>query len=327
MDIAREILKDLDLPQGDRHDLPSSTARFPDGTRYRIEIPSVEGLTALHAVIDAEGLDVPLHRASQGSGIMLLTDAEIAAMAELGRSHGIETSLFVGPCVPWEGTGQALTPDGKVVGWWQTGLDQLVYAFGDIERAIALGIRSVLVADEGLLWLVNQARHRGVLPRDLVVKASAFLGVANPCGITLLVDQGPDAINVASAISLRSRLAAPWSGHLDLDRSLYREPRRAGRLHALRRDPGDRSSCRAGLPQVRAPQRTEYLPERRPSRAGRGADHARARRTRAPWPGRADALPTRCRHAAPGAAGLALPDLAPRPLSAPLDERRYAPVD
>src|SRR5207247_7571721 len=70
-----------------------------------------------------------------------------------------------------------------------------------------LGLRSILVADEGLLWLVDQARQRGLLPRDLVVKASALLGAANPLGIKLLVDHGLNTINVASDISL-ARLAA-----------------------------------------------------------------------------------------------------------------------
>jgi hypothetical protein len=63
------------------------------------------------------------------------------------------------------------------------------------------------VADEGLNWLVGQARERGVLPRDLVVKGSALLGVANPVGIRLLVEAGMNTINVASDISLE-RLAA-----------------------------------------------------------------------------------------------------------------------
>jgi hypothetical protein len=115
--------------------------------------------------------------------------------------------LFVGPRAPWEGTGQALTPDGKLFGWRHTGMDQLVYAFEDVVRGIEYGIRSVLVADEGLLWLLDQARQRGILPVDLIVKGSALLGAANPIGIRLLVDAGLNTVNVASDISL-ARLAA-----------------------------------------------------------------------------------------------------------------------
>ena len=208
MDTARTLLRTLDLPEGDLYDLPSSSARFPDGAHYRIEIPSVEGPAAFHAVVEAAGKwGVPIHRVSQGSGIMLLSDAEIHDMAELGQDRAIEVCLFVGPRAPWEGTAQALTPDGKIFGWRHTGMDQLVYAFQDVERAVTLGLRSVLVADEGLIWLIDQAKKQQVLPADLVVKASALIGAANPIGIKLIADHGLGSVNVASDISL-PRLAA-----------------------------------------------------------------------------------------------------------------------
>jgi hypothetical protein len=208
MEDVQALLQELGLPTGDRHDLPTSPHTFPDGAHYRVEIPSVEGPAALRAVLEAaQAQRVPVQRISQGSGIMLLSDAEIKEMAALGQEHKIEVCLFVGPRAPWEGTAQALTPDGKIFGWRQTGMDQLVYAFRDVERAVALGVRSVLVADEGLLWLIHQARQRGLLPADLVVKASALMGVANPLGIRLLVEQGLNTVNVASDISL-ARLAA-----------------------------------------------------------------------------------------------------------------------
>ena|SRR3989442_3527118 len=208
MDTARTLLRTLDLPEGDLYDLPSSSARFPDGAHYRIEIPSVEGPAAFQAVVEAAGKwGVPIHRVSQGSGIMLLSDAEIHDMAELGQDRAIEVCLFVGPRAPWEGTAQALTPDGKIFGWRHTGMDQLVYAFQDVERAVALGLRSVLVADEGLIWLIDQAKKQQLLPSDLVVKASALIGAANPIGIKLIADHGLGSVNVASDISL-PRLAA-----------------------------------------------------------------------------------------------------------------------
>lgn len=208
MNTAQRLLRDLGLPEGDRHDMPSSTQTFPDGAHYRVEIPSVEGPEAFRAVIEAaQTYGIPVQRISQGSGIMLLSDAEISEMVQLGQEHGIEVCLFVGPRAPWEGTAQALTADGKHFGWRHMGMDQLVYAFSDVERAIQLGLRSVLVADEGLLWLINEARKRAVLPANLVVKASALLGAANPLGIKLLEEQGLNTINVASDISL-AKLAA-----------------------------------------------------------------------------------------------------------------------
>ena len=84
MNMAQTLLHELGLPEGDRHDLPTSTASFPDGAHYRVEIPSVEGPEALRAVIEsAEASGTLVHRVSQGSGIMLLSDAEIDEMVQL----------------------------------------------------------------------------------------------------------------------------------------------------------------------------------------------------------------------------------------------------
>ena len=208
MEESTRLLTTLGLPAGDRHDLPTSAARFPDGAHYRIEIPSVEGPAALRAVLEeANHRGVPVQRISQGSGMMLLTDGEIAEMAAIGHEHGIEVCLFVGPRAPWEGTAQSLTPDGKIFGWRHTGMDQLRYALDDVFRGVALGIHSVLVADEGLLWLINEARRRGQLPADLVVKASALMGASNPVGIRMLVDAGLNTVNISSETTL-PRLAA-----------------------------------------------------------------------------------------------------------------------
>jgi hypothetical protein len=70
------LLSRLGLPAGDARDLPTSTLRFPDGAAWHVEIPSVEGPRVLEAVIEeAQRRGVQLHRVSQGSGIMLLTDA------------------------------------------------------------------------------------------------------------------------------------------------------------------------------------------------------------------------------------------------------------
>lgn len=203
MEKTKNFLKSLGFPPGDAHDLPTSDKRFPDGAHYRIEIPSVEGVATLEAVLEqAENMNVPVHRISQGSGMMLLTEAEMRQMAQIGKSAQIEVCLFVGPRAAWEGSAQSLTPDGKIFGWRHMGMDQLVFAFEDILRGVECGIRSILVSDEGLTYLVGKAREQAVLPKNLVVKASAVLGLANPVGIKMMVEAGIDTINVASNIPL-----------------------------------------------------------------------------------------------------------------------------
>ena len=96
-----------------------SEQRFSDGLRYRVEIPSVEGPRVLEAVLDeAEQRSVPVRRVSQGSGVMMLTDAEIRGLARLGADAGVEVSLFLGPRGAWDAGGQsfAMSAVGGV-GW------------------------------------------------------------------------------------------------------------------------------------------------------------------------------------------------------------------
>jgi hypothetical protein len=208
LETSRALFDSLGLPAGDRHDLPTSPLRFPDGAHFRVEIPSVEGPATFAAVLEeAERLGVTVHRISQGSGMMLFTTDAIQTMANMGKQRRIEVCLFVGPRAAWEGSAQSLTPDGKIFGWKHMGMDQLRYAFEDVARGVALGIRSVLVADEGLIWLIGKAREQGHLPRDLIVKASAMLGLANPVGVRMLVEAGANTVNVASTITL-AQLAA-----------------------------------------------------------------------------------------------------------------------
>lgn len=207
-ELARQLLEAADLPAADLHDSPSSPLTFEEGGQYRVEIASVEGPEAMRAVLAAaDERGIVVHRVSQGSGISLLSDAEIVEMAELGAARCVEVSLFIGPRAPWEGTAQSLTPDGKLFGWRHSGIDQLRYSLTDLVRALRLGIRGVLVADEGLATVIARGRQAGLLPKDLVVKGSAFLGASNPAGIRLLVESGIDTINAASDISL-ARLAA-----------------------------------------------------------------------------------------------------------------------
>lgn len=197
----------------------TSGASFDDSGQYRVEIPSVEGIAAFETVIAAaSSLGVPLHRVSQGSGITLLRDKDLRDYAALGAEHRIEVCLFVGPRGPWEGNAAPLTPGGGAFGWRHTRVRQLEYAYADVCRAVEHGIRSVLVADEGLLRLISNARISGDLPSDLIVKASALMGVANPVGAEVLEENGADTINVASDCPVEELAAfrAACSKPLDL---------------------------------------------------------------------------------------------------------------
>lgn len=198
-----------------------SEARFADGLRYRFEIPSVEGPVVLRAVLEeAEARDVPVRRVSQGSGVMMLTDAEIAEMAELGASHGVEVSLFLGPRGVWDAGGQSLaTPAVAGVARGAAGVE---WCLAEVERAVALGIRSFLVADTGVLAVLGRLRAAGELPAGLVLKTSVLLPCANPATAATLEALGATTINVATDLSaaelgeLRTATSAPLDVYVEV---------------------------------------------------------------------------------------------------------------
>jgi hypothetical protein len=200
---TRRALERLRLPPGDAHDLPTSAKRFADGAAWRVEIPSCEGPVAMAAVVAAAAeYAITIHRVSQGSGIMLQTDAEIRQMAALGREHGIEVCLFVGPRANWDVGVQAATKGGSVLGSALRGADQLAYGIDDVLHGWSLGITSVLVADLGQLKVLGDMRRAGDLPPEFVLKVSVTLAAANPATARLLEDLGATSINLPVDLSL-----------------------------------------------------------------------------------------------------------------------------
>lgn len=177
--------------------------RFADGAHYRVEIPSVEGPRCLDAVLtEAERLDVPVSRVSQGTGVNLLTDAEIGEMVKLAADRGVELSLFARPCAAWGPSAAARTPAGAVLAACAWGQDQLDAAVDEIRRAADLGVRSVLVSDLGLLAVLGRLRAAGDLPADLQAKVSVMLPVANPATAEVLVGLGANTLNLPTDLSL-----------------------------------------------------------------------------------------------------------------------------
>lgn len=181
----------------------ASEDRFADGAHFRIEIPSVENPDALRAVVDeARERKVPIHRASQGSGAMLLTRDDLRTMAQIGADEGIEVNLFVGPREEFGVGGAVRSPDGLLLSGRLRGFHQVRYAVEDIQRAVDAGIRGFLIADTGLMEVLDSMVKAHELPGNIVWKISAVLAPSNPLTFRQLVALGGTTINVPSDITL-----------------------------------------------------------------------------------------------------------------------------
>ncbi|MFD4628893.1 hypothetical protein ACFVYR_03180 [Streptomyces sp. NPDC058284] len=189
----------LAAPSPDPADASPHT--FPDGGTWRTEIPSVEGPEALAVVLkESARLDVPVHRISQGSGVWMLTDVEITEMVEACAERDIELCLFTGPRGTWD-TGGSTRTDSGGAGLRARGHDALAGCVEDAVRATGLGVRCLLVADEGVLWTLHRLRTAGVLPAATTFKLSALTGPVNPASYAVYERLGADSLNVPSDLT------------------------------------------------------------------------------------------------------------------------------
>ncbi len=179
-----------------------------------------------------------MRRVSQGSGVMMLTDAEIRDMARLGADAGVEVSLFLGPRGAWDTGGQSLVT--AAAGGAARGVAGIEAAVAEVRRGVALGIRSFLVADLGVLQTLGDHARRG---RAACVARAQDIGAApvrEPCnGCGARGARRDDDQRVDGPVRRRARRAP---GRLRrAARRLRRGTRRPGRLRALLRRARHRS--------------------------------------------------------------------------------------
>ena len=180
---------------------PESGGRFPDGRRYRVEIPSCEGPAVMAAVLDeAARRGVRIDRVSQGSGIMMLTDDEIGEMVRLGRENDVEVCLFLGPRGAWDTGGQAKV--SAAVGGAARGNASVAASLADAVRASGLGVRSLLVGDLGVLELLGRMKAEDSLPADLVLKTSVLMPLGNGPTAALYERVGATSLNISTDLTI-----------------------------------------------------------------------------------------------------------------------------
>jgi hypothetical protein len=195
---------------------PESDGRFPDGRRARFEIASVEGPVVLRGVLEeADAQGVRIHRVSQGSGVMMLSDAELDETVAIGRERDVEVCLFLGPRGGWDTGGQALV--NEAAAGVARGPEAVEACVAEADRACRHGIRSLLVGDIGVLDVLARLRAAGDLPADLRFKTSAVMCAANPATAALYDRIGADTINVATDLGVGMLAAMRRVTELPLD--------------------------------------------------------------------------------------------------------------
>lgn len=194
MDNTKKFLKKIGIEDVTKEYI--SDKRFGDGGQYRFEVPGIQSPKAMKALLD-ESLkrDIFIHRVTQTKGIMMLTDEEIQEMVGLAKNYGCELFLSVGPRATYDTSATVNTKEGSRIGYRLRGYDNLVFAIEDVNRACQLGVRGILLYDEGLLWVLNKMREDGEIPQNVHFKLSAHAGHSNPASAKLLEAHGLNSLN------------------------------------------------------------------------------------------------------------------------------------
>lgn len=219
---TREFMKKIGLPMGDLDDLPSSEIRFADGAHFRIEVPTINTAEALEALVVRAGqLGVTINRVDETYGAFRHTRQELEEYVAIAKENKVELNLSVGPRATYDTSATRLSSQGVRISYRLRGMEQVVRAVEDVKRIVEIGGRGILVYDEGLLWVLNQMRSQGELPKNVVFKLSAHVGHGNPASFQQLVNLGADSINpvrdlsLGMLASLRAAVKVPLDVHTD----------------------------------------------------------------------------------------------------------------
>ena len=224
MNDTKDFLSSMGIGEVDSN--YESDKTFADGGQFRFEVPGIQSPKTMDGLLsEAENQDLVIHRVTQTKGIMLLTDDEISEMVGLAKDYGCELFLSVGPRATYDTSATVHTKEGSRIGYRLRGYDNLVYAVEDVKRAVDLGVRGILLYDEGLLYVLNKMRDEGELPKNLHFKMSAHTGHGNPASAKLLESIGLNSINpvrdlqVPMLASIRNAINIPIDLHTENPKS------------------------------------------------------------------------------------------------------------
>ena len=227
MEEVAKLMEKAGVIGRDMYDLPTSKKRFPDGGWYRMEISGIERVSVLTALIDEmKKRKITIHRIiSVVMGTTYLDKEELKDFALISAEAKLEVILTPGPRTAWDIGRQPFTPEGALSGARFRGADSLKAYIADMMRCIELGFRGFLIIDEGLLWLLNEMKKNGDIPKDVIFKVSVYTGHGNPASAKVLESLGAGTFNPVGDLtlpqfsSLRQAVDIPMDVHILLTES------------------------------------------------------------------------------------------------------------
>ena len=201
---VRQMMEKVGIPGTDQYERIPSKKNFPDGAHFRVEVSGVETAGILRATIDeGKKLGIPLHRViALVRGATLATREELKELAKVAEDNGVEVIIFPGPRPTWYSGRFVATQVGAFAGMRLRGSENISHYLADLMRCLEIGFRGFLVWDEGVLWMLNEMKKNGDIPKDVIFKISIFAGQANPAGAKLMESLGAGTLNPVADVSI-----------------------------------------------------------------------------------------------------------------------------
>jgi len=223
---TRDYLESIAFPRGDDYEMDDSGKRFSAGGQYGIEIASAQTPAVIQTMLKyIKQYSFKPNRFTETRGIFRLTDDDIKEMVNICLGENMGLILSVGPRAFYDTSASARSEQGARISYRLRGMENIVRAVEDVKRAISLGVRGILVYDEGLLVLLSRMKKDGLLPDKLALKVSVHCGHGNPFSLNLLEQMGATSVNVVGDLELpmiaacRKSVSIPIDIHTDTPKS------------------------------------------------------------------------------------------------------------
>jgi hypothetical protein len=212
---ARQWLQDNHLPYSDEIALEASGREFTDGGHYGVEVPVVNNFRVLEAtlgMLQQEGL--PVTRFNETLGAFLLSDAEVNDMLDLCRESGVGMVFALGPRPEYDRKAAFYRSGfGASQGRRINNNDAMALCAEEAIRLTEMGCRGLIAYDLGVIRLLSQMRTAGLLPAELMIKASSHCIVSNPLTARIYFENGANSVttmhDLGLAVLQEMRAASP----------------------------------------------------------------------------------------------------------------------
>lgn len=223
---TRDYLESINFPRSDGFELPDSEKGFSCRGQYGIEIASAQTPKVIKTMLTfIKKYSFNPNRFTETRGIFRLSDDDIKEMVNICAGENMGLILSVGPRAFYDTSASARSEQGARISYRLRGMENIVHAVEDVKRAISLGVRGILVYDEGLLFLLNKMKQDGVIPANVALKISVHCGHGNPFSLYLLEQLGATSVNVVGDLELsmiascREVINIPIDIHTDTPKS------------------------------------------------------------------------------------------------------------